>query len=63
MSVRKRWIAVLLCGLLIGGVQIGCGTGTADRSGQEWPAEEDSQDIDIGDVNAADTGQYITGNA
>ena len=34
MSVRKRWL-VLLCCLLLGGWQTGCGAGPADNSGLE----------------------------
>ena len=60
MSVRKKWLAVLLCILLAGGWQIGCGTERsgqelpAEGSGQEWLAEKESEDIN--DFDAAEEG-------
>lgn len=45
MSVRKKWLALLLCGLLLGGWQAGCGTESVDSSGQGQLAEKESEDI------------------
>lgn len=33
MFVRKKWLVLLLCGLLLGGWQTGCGAGPTDNSG------------------------------
>ena len=57
MSVRKKWLAVLLCGLLIGGCQAGCGTEPADSGVREWLADSSGQELPV-EKESEDTGDF-----
>ena len=61
ISMRKKWLVYLFCGLLLSAQLVGCGTEPADSSGQEQLAEKESGDIE--NFDAAEIEQDITDGA